>query len=194
MMNVTRITGVNGYYNPKTSFKSKSMNLKECMDIARQKKDLGFLEEAEHYYNIALNKIKNEHNERYQIEAFYEGVYDELYDILIRMHKIEPAKAIANTLINNYAREIFGLFTFYDSGTVSGVPNFRARAIISNLYKELAYFCKTQGEEYPSKVCEWAASEIMPKYGEMSTLYGNKILKRRCEKNIFIGDLYDECH
>lgn len=35
----------------------------------------------------------------------------------------------------------------------------------------------------------------MPAYlKKMSTPYGQKIIERRRDGNIFIGDLYDECH
>ncbi len=187
----------------------------EYKSKAKSDEEKGYLEGAEYYYNKILEilEIQNaSEEEKYEYNT-------KLAKVLIKQNKYESAKVILNKLIDikstqlerdcgiKYIEEneneilnkiltkqkerFLGEELYHNTFKNKIIMNIDKSNIIkrqiATQYSLIGDICSKLKEDYAAKVCKWAASEIF-----RDSKYGIQIIKRRLEKNTYIGDLYNE--
>ena len=107
-------------------------------------------------------------------------MYKKLYIVLKKSNKFEPAKNIANTILDFKAQRINDLWSFS--------PVYIAeRNRMAGYYDDIRQFCLNEGDYYSARVCEWAVEEL-----RAGSKAARKIINRRADRNSYIGDIYNE--
>ena len=139
----------------------------------------GLYSGAEYYYNRALDILHpNKMSLNMSREAY--NMYKKLYIVLKKSNKFEPAKNIANTILDFKAQRINDLWSFS--------PVYIAeRNRMAGYYDDIRQFCLNEGDYYSARVCEWAVEEL-----RAGSKAARKIINRRADRNSYIGDIYNE--
>lgn len=100
---------------------------------------------------------------------------------------------VIESLLNKEKSKLFGAdyskFVVSNQNSDSSSKRANLELKIAMYYSIIGALCKIAQEDYPAKVCNWAAEEIAK-----GSVLGDKIIQRRAEKNTYIGDLYNECY